>query len=133
MPTAMTGSRVSEYLLSASDDSLCSSLALLHELSLVNLMWSKGADLFGKLDNRVNNGISSVETDHFHQKVVGKSREFAGLSRGERLLQVIGQLQKLMGVSPRDLRSQFDVSEVADDIGTGVVNLLRQDKDAHFT
>lgn len=137
MSSATGGIRVSESLLSASDDSLSSSLALLSEISLADLMLSKAQELFERVDNKVNKGHWSSDTDHFHEKVVAKSREFASLSRGERLLRSIGELQKLMDVDPRDLRTSFDLVEVADDIGSAAVNILRQeklkDKDAKFT
>jgi hypothetical protein len=132
MSTVVAGSRVSGYLLSASDDSFSSSLALFHELSLFSLMWSKSSELIEKLESRINKGTWCSDSDHFHEKVVAKSREFAGLSQGERLLQTVGELQKLMSVSPRDLRTSFDLCEVADDIGAAAVNILRQDKDAKF-
>ena len=43
MPTA-TDAKVSESILAASKDALCSSLALLSELSLFNLLFLKCAD-----------------------------------------------------------------------------------------
>lgn len=133
MSSAPAGLQVSESLLSASDDSLSSSLALLSELSLANLMWSKAQELLDRVDNKIKKGRWSSDTDHFHVKIVARSREFANLSHGERLLRSIGELQKLMGVPPRDLRTSFDLAEVADDIGTAAVDILRQDKDAKFT
>jgi hypothetical protein len=119
--------------LAASEDSLSSSLALLHELSLFNLLKSKAAEVTERIGNRINRGTWSSDTNHFHEKVVAKSKEFAALSPGERLLQALGGLQTLMGIGPRDLRTSFDLSEVADDIGTAAVQILRRDKDAQFT
>jgi hypothetical protein len=132
MATA-AASRVSDNLLSASDDSLSSSLALISEFSLFNLMWSKGGELFEKVDNKINKGTWSSNSDHFHQKVVSKSEEFASLPRGERLLKALGELQKMMEVSPRDLHTSLDLAEVADDICMVAVKVLRDDKKTTFT
>jgi hypothetical protein len=132
MSTSVASS-VSECLLSASDDSLSSALALIQELSLFSLMWSKGAEFFEKVNNKINRGTWSANSNHFHEKVVAKGKEFAGLSRGERLLKAIGELQQLMGVPPRDLRTSFDLAEAADDIGMGAVKILREDKEAKFS
>ncbi len=132
MSVGVTGSHVSDCLLSASDDSLSSSLALLSELSLANVMWSKGAEFFQKLDNKITEGSWACDSDHFHEKVVAKSKEYADTTRGERLLRAIGELQKLMDLAPRDLRTAYDLSEVADDIGMAAVNLLKQEKDSKF-
>ncbi len=133
MSTIAAEDRITESLLGASEDSLSSSLALLHELSLFNLVWSKAAEAAERVENRINKGSWSTDGDHFHEQVVAKSREFASLSRGERLLQTIGELQKLMGVAPRDLRNLLDLTEVGDDIGNAAVSLLRQDEDAKFS
>jgi hypothetical protein len=132
MATA-AASRVSDNLLSASDDSFSSSLALISELSLLNLMWSKGGELFEKANNKINKGAWSSNSDHFHEKVVAKSEEFANLPRGEQLLQVLGELQKLTEVAPRDLLTSFDLAEAADDIGMAAVGILRDDKATKFT
>jgi hypothetical protein len=81
----------------------------------------------------VKHGTWSSNSNHFHEKVVAKSEEFASLSRGERLLVSIGELQKLLGVRPRDLRTPLDLAEGADDICMAAVRVLRDDKDAKFT
>jgi|ERR1700723_3612993 len=130
MPT--TASRISENLLSASDDSFSSALGLMSELTLFNLIWSKGGELFEKVDNKISKGSWSSNSDHFHEKVVAKSEEFANLPRGERLLEVLGELQKMMGIPPRDLSTSLDLAEVADDIGMAAVRILRDDKNATF-
>jgi hypothetical protein len=65
--------------------------------------------------------------------VVTKSKEFAALPRGERLLKVLGELQKLTEVAPRDLLTSFDLAEAADDIGMAAVRILRDDKATKFT
>jgi len=54
----------SDNLLSASDDSFSSSLALISELSLFNLMRSKGGELFEKANNKINKGSWSSHSDH---------------------------------------------------------------------
>lgn len=128
MSTIAASSSVSGYLLSASDDSFSSSLALIEELSLFNLMWSKGADLFENVG-----GTKSSKSDHFHERLVATSKQFSALSRGERLLVAIGELQKLMGIGPRDLHTRLDLSEVADDLCMAGVKILREDKVAKFT
>ncbi len=130
MPTV--ASRISENLLAASEDSFSSSLALIRELSLFNLIWSKGEDLFEKVDNRINKGIWSRNVNHFQESVVAKSKEFATLPRGERLLTALGELQRLMAVAPRDLRTPFDLAEVADDICLAAVRILRDDQKSDF-
>lgn len=133
MSAAGSASRVSDNLLSASDDSFSSSLALIEELSLFNLMWGKGVDLSDKVGNKIKRGTWASNSDHFHEKVVAKSKQFAALSRGERLLMIIGELQKLMAVGPRDLRTPLDLSEMADDLCLAGVKILREDKKAKFT
>jgi len=133
MSTPVTASEFSTFLLSASDDSFSSALALIEELSLLNLMWSKGAELFEKVDNKISRGTWSSNSDHFHEKLVVKSKQFAAVSRGERLLMAIGELQKLMEVTPRDFRTRLDFNEVADDLCMAGVKLLREDKKAKFT
>jgi CHASE3 domain sensor protein len=133
MPIADTALNVSEHLLSASDDSFSSSLALMDELSLLNLMLSKAAEVVEKVGNKLSQGTWSSESDHFQSKLAAKTRQFAALSRGERLLLCIGELQKLMGVRPRDLHSRLDLAEVADDLCTAGVKILRGDKAAKFT
>jgi hypothetical protein len=133
MSIVLAASRVSDNLLGASDDSLSSALALIEELSLFNLMWSKGTDVLKKVDNKINHGTWSSNSDRFHEKLVAKSKQFAALSRGERLLMVIGELQKLMDVKPRDVHTRLDLSEVADDLCMAGVKILREDKKAGFT
>jgi len=133
MSTVVAVSRVSDNLLAASDDSLSSALALIEELSLFNLMWSRVVELTEKVGNKINHGTWSSNSDHFHEGVVTKSRKFATLSRGERLLMTIGELQKLMEVTPRDLRTRHDFNEVADDLCMASVKILREDKQAKFT
>ena len=133
MVTIDAGPRVSDYLLSASDDSFSSSLALIEELSLLGVTYSTGADVLGKVGNKFKRGTRSSNSGHFEKKVVAKSKTFAGLPRGERLLKTIGELQKLIGVAPRDLRTPLDFAEVADDLCMAGVNILRKEKKAHFT
>ena len=133
MPTIAATSHVTDSLLSASDDSFSSALALIELLSLFNLMWSKGTEVIEKVGNKINRGTWSSNSDHFHEKVIAKSKEFAGLPHGERLLMAIGKLQELMGVPAHDLRTRLDFNEVADDLCMAAVKILREDKKAKFT
>jgi hypothetical protein len=133
MSTAATALNLSEFSLSASDDSFSSSLALMDELSLFNLMLSKAAEVVEKVSNKLSQGTWSSESDRFQTKLAAKTQQFAALSRGERLLLCIGQLQKLMDVMPHDLHTRLDLSEVADDLCTAGVKILRENKEAKFT
>lgn len=126
-------SQIPAFLLSASNDSLSSTLALIEDLSMLNLVWGKGADLFNRLDSGLSKGTWSSNSNHFSEQVVAKSKEFAALSSGERLLRVIGELQKLVSVQARDLRTSLDLEEVADDICMAGVKILREDKKGNFT
>jgi hypothetical protein len=132
MTTVPLTSRVSDNLLAASDGSFSAVLALLEELSLFNLMWSKGADALEKLSNRIDHG-KWASSDHFQEKLAAKAKQVAALPRGERLLRTIGELQKLVELKPRDLHTRFDLSEVAEDLCVAAVKILREDKKAKFS
>lgn len=124
---------VSSFILCASDDSLSAALALIEELSLFNLMTSKGSQWIEKASNKVKGGSWQTDSDPFQEKLLAKTKEFAGLSRGERLLKAIGSLQALLDLQPRDLRGPLDLPEMADDICVSAVRNLRADRDSGFS
>jgi hypothetical protein len=120
-------SQDSASLLSAPDESLSSALALIEKLSLFNIIWGMGADLLDRVGKVINRGTWSSSSNQFAEELASKSREYGTLSPGERLLRTIGALQELLDVAPRDLRTSFDIEEVADDICIAAVKILRED------
>jgi hypothetical protein len=126
IPSGVARSNISDCLLFAPDDCLSSALALLNELTIGNVICSKSKHLLEKLENTLTKGSWTCNSDHFHEKVVERSKEYAHMAHSERLLRVIGDLQKLMRIRPRDLHTSHDLSDVADDIGLSAVNVLKQ-------
>ncbi len=131
MPTA-TDAHVSESILAASKDALCSSLALLSELSLFNLLLHKSADWIDSVRSLVTKQKWSSDCNHFAEQLKAKAEGVAQLSDGECLLRVLGELETLMEVRPRDLRTRHDLAEIAEDLCMATVKMLRADKSANF-
>lgn len=131
MPIA-TDAHVSESILAASKDALCSSLALLSELSLFNLLLQKSADWIDSGRNLVTKQKWSSDSNHFAEQLKAKAEELSHLSDGECLLRVFGELEKLMEVPPRDLRTRHDLAETAEDSCMATIKMLRADKSAKF-
>ena len=117
---------ISDAILFASHESLASALALIEELSLLRLIWSKGSELVEKTSNVFSHGTWIADSDHFHDVLTAKAKQFDSTSPGELLLRTLGSLQKLVEASPRDLRVSLDLSEVAEDICTCTVRILRE-------
>jgi len=131
MPTA-TDAKVSGSIIAASKEALCSSLALLSELSLFNLLFLKSADWLDSGWNLVTEQKWSSDCNHFAEQLKLKAEQYAHLSDGECLLRVLGELEKLMEVNPRDLRTRFDMVEIAEDLCMKTVRMLRADTSAKF-
>ena len=125
--SSITASQISTSLVSASNEAFSNTLALIEDLSLFNLAWGSGADLVQKIDNKVNRGTWSINSNNFAEKVAAKSEKFSDLSSGELLLRTIGGLQRLVDAAPRDLRTSFDLEEVVEDICMAAVKILRED------
>ena len=45
---------------------------------------------------------------------------------------MLGELEKVVEVNPRDLRTRYDMSEVAEDLCMAAIEMLRADKSAKF-
>ena len=131
MPTA-SNDNVPEPILAASGDVLRSSLALLSELSLFNLLIQKSADWFNSGCNLVTRQKWSSDCNHFAEQLKAKTEEYADLSDGECLLRVLGELEKLMEAKPHDLRTRYDMVEIAEDLCAATVRMLPAEKSAKF-
>ncbi len=133
MGIATQGLQVSDWLLSASDEAVSSALALLQELSIGNLLQDNTVEVYEKVKNRVVAGTwASNSGDRFHERIAARATELGSVSRGERILNLFGELQQITKVAPTDFQTRFDVTEAAEDICNAAVGILRADNDSGF-
>jgi hypothetical protein len=133
MATATRSSSLHVAILSASDDSISTSLAFLNELSLWNVLHAKSADLAETIKRKLQDlPRGNGSSDHFQKRIMAISKELDRLPRAERLLQLIGALQQSVSVPPRDLKTRFDLEEVLEDLCAAAVRIVaaKEEKNA---
>jgi hypothetical protein len=133
MAASISAPVIHELLLCSSDETLSSSLALLTEISLGQLIGAKLHEYFNALENRISHGTwVNKEGDLFQKRVAEKAIVLNQISRGERLLVLLGTLQELSETSPHDFNTRFDFDEATDDVCSAAVRMLRDDKKSNF-
>ena len=131
-PSVIVGNQLSDMFLSAPQEALASSLALLEELSLFSLMASKTLEILEKAGNRISRGTWTADSDRFQEALATKTARNKCYSPGELLLRIWGELHTLTPVALRDFKSGMDFSEMAEDLSRAAANLLRSNKDSGF-